>query len=241
MSTITILGFDQDAKGKPLKLPDSWSYSRYSLYNECPAKFAYKNIIKLSEPQSEAMARGNEIHSLADKYVSAQLDTLPPELESFATLFDWCRDDGKFFTEQQWGFTKDWEVTGYMSFNGPKKTYFRAIVDLGRYYDDEQHMLIIDHKTGKKYDVNEDQVELFALSSMVRFPAVKTVEARLWYLDNGEEVIREYDARDRRDMLHKWNAAIEPMMNDTIFAPRKNKWCSRCHFSRYNGGPCSVA
>ena len=242
MTKITILGFDKNQKnGKPLKLPDSWSYSRYAAYNECPAKFAYKFIIGIEEPQSEAMKRGNHIHSLADKYVTAQLDTLPEELGKFETLFNFARDDGKFFTEQQWGFTDKWEVTGYMSFSGPKRTYMRAIVDLGRYYDDEQHLLLVDHKTGKLYDTNEDQIELFSLAGMIRLPSVKTVEARLWYLDTGDEIIRSFDARDKRDMISKWNENIRPMMNDTIFAPRQNKWCSRCFYSRYNGGPCSVA
>jgi hypothetical protein len=244
VSKVTILGFDKNQKnGKELKHSDSWSYSRYAAYNECPAKFAFKFLIGIEEPQNEAMARGNRIHKLADKYVMAEIPPgVPEELQKFEPLFDMAREDGKFFTEQQWGFTKRWEVTGYMVFkDGPTKTFLRNIVDLGRYYDDDNHMLIVDHKTGKLYDTNEDQVELFALSAMCRFPAVKTVEARLWYLDSGDEVIREFDTSQKKYLQQKWDAAIEPMFNDRIYAPRKNKWCNRCFYSKYNGGPCSVA
>lgn len=242
MSKVTILGFDSNQKnGRPLKYPDSWSYSRYAMYTECPAKFAYKFLIGIEEPPNAHMARGNAIHKLADKYIAAELPPgVPPELQKFETLFDYAREDGKFFTEQQWGFTKNWEVTGYMVFNGPKATHLRTIVDFGRFYDEEQHLLIGDHKTGKRYDTNQDQVELFALSGMYRFPSVKTVETRLWYLDSGEEVINEFDTSQQKKLRQKWDALIEPMMRDTMFEPRKNKWCGRCFYSRYNEGPCHV-
>jgi len=242
MTELIIHGFDRDSNGKPLRQPGSWSYSRYALYNECPAKFAFKHIVKLDTgPLPEAMLRGNKIHNMADKYVTGEIDEMPEELQKFDTMFKWAREDGKFFTEQQWGFTNKWDVTGYMVWNGDKKTFMRAVVDLGRYYDDEQHLLIIDHKTGKLYETNEDQVELFALAGLCRFPAVQTAETRLWYLDSADEVVRTFEAKDKKYLIQKWDEAIQPMFKDKLFAPRKNKWCGRCEFSKYAGGPCPVA
>ena len=120
--TISILGYTATYDKKPLRLPDSWSYSRLADYETCPARFAYKYIIKIPEAENENFIRGNKVHKIAEQYVNAEgpyagsgwANTIPQELQSFQTLFQIIRADTVgVFTEQQWAFTDKWEVTGW--------------------------------------------------------------------------------------------------------------------------------
>jgi hypothetical protein len=235
-----ILGYSATYDNKPLKLPDSWSYSRLADYETCPARFAYKYIIKIPEGENEAFVRGNKVHKIAEKFVNGELgDVVPAEIASFGHLFQMLRQnpDG-VFTEQQWAFTQDWQVTGWFG-KPPKAAWVRNIVDLGINHGDG-HMTLIDHKTGKKYDTNEEQVEQFGMSAFLRFPDVQTVETRLWYLDTGDEVVRHMARKSLPVLKAKWKLRTEPMFFDKYFAPRKNSKCKWCPFSGNSGGPCLV-
>jgi len=223
---------------------DAWSYSRYDMYQQCPQKFKFSVIDKLATPPSDAMDRGRQIHKLAEKHLlnPDPAAPTPPELNLFTPLFDWLRTSNlNLMVEQQWAFTKDWRVTGWFAKSPPmNKAWYRGVVDAAVNYGDGE-MLLIDHKTGKMYDTNEDQIELFAMTGFLRFPDVKKVEARLWYLDSGDEVVRNYSRDNLPAQITKWETAIGPMFNDTIFAPRPNNLCKYCPFSRTQGGPCKAA
>lgn len=241
---VTILRFSttQDGKNKPLEFPTSWSYSKLADYEQCPLKFALKHIVKVSEGDNDAFVRGNKVHAIAEKYVTATIpEAMPPELNKFETLFREVRANrDQFYTEEQWAYAKDWSVTGWFAKAPMKPAWLRCIVDLGANLEGD-HVLLIDYKTGKKYATNEDQVECFGMSAMFRFPATRTVETRLWYLDSGEEVIRTYDAADKLRLKAKWNAKVEPMLNDKIFAPRKNDKCKWCAYGKNGYAYCTIA
>lgn len=243
-----ILGYSATYDNKPLVLPTAWSYSRLADYETCPARFAYKYIIKIPEGENEAFVRGNKVHKMAEQFVNGELGTEPPrEIASFGALFKMLRENPEgVFTEQQWAFTNTWQVTGWFA-KPPKQAWVRNVVDLGINHGDG-HCLIVDHKTGKKYDTNREQVEQFGMSALLRFPDVQTVETRLWYLDSGEEVKSgtgkndlPFITRDNLpDLKLKWKARTEPMFADRAFRPRKNSKCKWCPFASNSGGPCTV-
>jgi RecB family exonuclease len=100
---------------------------------------------------------------------------------------------------------------------------------------------IIDFKTGRKYDTNEEQVELFTTSIFMKFPAVNQVTTRLWYLDQPEdnEVIREFDRGDFDRIKAEWNKKTVKLFKDKRFAPTpSNNACRWCPFKKSEGGPC---
>jgi hypothetical protein len=51
--------------------PITWSYSSLALYQQCPKKYYHLKVVKdIKEPLSEAITFGNEIHKVAEEYVS---------------------------------------------------------------------------------------------------------------------------------------------------------------------------
>lgn len=226
-------------KLNPSTLPKltAWSYSRYADYRQCPLKFAYKHLARIKEPAGPALERGSAIHKIAEDYVTAPRKprTVPAELKHFADEFQQLRGLSPT-VEQQWGFTEGWEPTGWFG----NDVWVRVVLDACVVYDDDT-ALVIDHKTGRKYDTNEDQMQLFGLATFKKFPNLKEVSTRLWYLDqpNDNEVERVYKASEVPAIQRDWEKAVKPMFNDRRFPPRPNDKCRFCFFSKLKGGPCA--
>lgn len=214
----------------------AWSWSRFALYEQCPLAFKLKNIDKIEEPPSDAMQRGRDVHKALEQYIICKAD-LPAEVKHpfHRQLYAEMRAipaENKV-VEQQWGFTSKWKPMGWFG----KDVWYRAVLDLGVMYDDLTYEAV-DHKTGKKYGHNDDQMELFALSVMCKYPPVTHVTTRLVYIDSGEQEFGEFPATDREALKAKWEAKVAPMFADTTFAPRPNDKCRFCHFAKSKAGLC---
>lgn len=218
-------------------LPTAWSYSRWADYDQCPAKFKYKHLMKLPEPGSPAMQRGNDIHKLAENYLLGKIKALPSELKNYKESMSHLRSL-KPMVEQAWGFRRDWSHTGRQGWFGDD-VWLRAKADAFAVYDDDTADLV-DHKTGKKYETNVDQMELFTATAFMRIPTLKEVTTRLWYLDlpPSEEVEKTYSRSDFERIKASWEKKVRPMFADKKFAPKPNSKCGWCAFSKAKGGPC---
>lgn len=221
-----------DWKNPPKKIT-SWSYSRFSCYDKCPAKAKYKFIDKLPDPGGPAMERGNLIHKLAEDYTLGKIKKLPPELQRFKDQFTELKKS-KPMVEQTWAFTKHWVKTVYNDWNN---CALRIKADASC-LDGEEVLYVIDHKTGKMYDTNKAQLELTAAAAPIMFPKIKKIITQLWYLDSGDVVEEEYAAADAPTLRKEWDKRVEPMLSDTRFAPKPSHECRWCPFSKSKGGPC---
>lgn len=225
----------------------AWSYSRYADYKLCPLRFKLKHIDKMKEPGSPAMERGSTIHKQGENWlVAKKLTSLPVAYEHFADEMHQLRELNPM-VEQQWGFTRGWTPTGWFSGD----TWLRIICDVAVVYEDNTAD-IIDFKTGRKYDTNEEQVELFSTSIFMKFPEVEHVTTRLWYLDQptDNEVVREYarkpgmvdedgePLKTHDEIVKEWEKKVVPMFKDKRFAPTPNHKCKWCPFAKDRGGQC---
>lgn len=229
---------------KPLT---SWSFSRYSDYKRCPAKFKYKHLMGLKEPGSQAMDRGSLIHSLAEKYVKGAIPAkLPPELASFDVELKALRKTFSkwpdwLVVEDTWAFDKAW---GPSQWDDWVNCWLRVKLDLAEWLDGET-MVVHDWKTGKlRPELQEEyleQLELYALAAFLRYPELLEVRPELCYLDLGKvypEKPLAYKRSDVPELLAKWNKRVAPMFKDKLFAPRPNDKCCWCHYRKDNNGPC---
>jgi hypothetical protein len=219
---------------KTLKRLESWSYSRFKDYTKCPKYAFYKHIEKKQkEPGSKAMDRGLLIHKLAEDYAGGVLKKLPKELEAFKQEFAELKKSNPNL-EQQWTLTDKWRSTGWFD----RDAWLRIKVDVA-YFQCDDVMVVIDHKTGRTDSQYQDQLELYALAAFVLYRKVKKVITKIWYLDEGEEIVQEYERTDFEKLKKKWLAKTKPMLTDTAFYPKPGDYCRFCIWSgKHKGGPC---
>lgn len=215
----------------------SWSYSRYADYKQCPLRFKLKYIDKAEEfVENPAMKRGNDIHKAGEAYLNAEgrPKKLPEGYQYFADEMKQLHGLAPL-VEQQWGFKRDWTHTSWFG----KDTWLRIICDVAVKYDDNTAD-IIDFKTGRKYETNEEQIELFSAGAFSYWPQVDHVTARLWYLDQPKdnEIVREYTRKDFEGIRKDWERKVVPMFTDKRWAPTPNPKCKWCSFAKDKGGPC---
>lgn len=221
----------------------AWSYSRYADYKQCPLMFKLKHVDRIKPPGSAAMDRGSAIHKEGENYLKApKAGKVPESYKYFAGQMKELHAL-KPRVELQLGFSEEWKPAtatardpyGWFA----KDVWLRIVCDVDVRYEDHTAD-IVDFKTGKKYETNEEQVELFSCAPFMEDPAMAHVTTRLWYLDqeHDNEVIREYTRKDFNLIQKDWTKRVRPMFNDRRFAPKPNQKCKWCHFRKENGGPC---
>ena len=231
-----------------LKPLTSWSFSRYSDYKKCPALFKYKHLLGMKEPGNAAMQRGTDIHAYAEHYVLGREKALRPELALFKEEFNELKKQKVKYIEESWTWKANWSAE--TEWNDWAGAWLRVKLDAA--YRNLQHnaLVIIDHKTGKfnDYRLGEygEQLELYGLAGLIKFPDVAVVSPRLWYLDagviypNGEtgQPELEYTRADEPRLRKIWLKRVEPMFKDKTCKPTPSSGCQWCHFRKSNNGPC---
>ncbi len=229
----------------PIQKIESWSFSRYNVYKSCPKKAYYKFILKLKEPQSPQMERGETIHKLAEDFVKGHLKKLPNELSLFTEEFKPLKAQKVKYVEESWTFRKDWTETAWNDWKG---AWLRVKLDVA-YHNTQHNVLVpIDYKTGRYSDYKaeeyEEQLQLYGLASLKKFPTVDAVSPRLWYLDEGiihpnpevEEIL--YERKDEAYLDNLWMSKTKAMLSDTVFKEKPGNACTYCYFKKANSGPC---
>ena len=216
---------------------NNWSYTKLIDYEQCPYRVKLKHIDKVPEERAEAAERGTAIHQLAEDFVRGKLKDLPSELRHFAAEFTVLRDEfkaGNVSLEGEWGFDKDWMPTDWRS------AWLRVKGDavLTR----PGQAVVIDHKTGKKHG-NElkhgEQVQLYAIATLIRNPALSEITVELWYLDKDDITDKTYTRADALRYVQPFTKRAEKLCSDTEFRPNPNIFsCQWCPFGPNKGGQC---
>lgn len=231
----------------------SFSYSRWSAWAECPAKYKYKHIDKLPEPKSPAMQKGIEVHRQVAEYLESKVDERPAALRLFTGLSDGLREEAKHGmckVEMQVAFDKDRKRVEWFSRNA----YWRFIWDvlyINRRKDSLASVDAVDWKTGQPRGGYDAQMQIFAIPAYWMFDNLETFRGHLAYLDTGDVVTVEYDRATfygpsgdpaKRDGLYGlWMANVAMMESDRAFRPKPSRdACRFCHFHKAKGGPCEA-
>jgi uncharacterized protein (DUF983 family) len=112
---------------------------------------------------------------------------------------------------------------------------------------------VIDWKSGNidksKMEIRErseyhDSMRAYQVAVLAAYPSATQAEAIMAFLDAPPRLESPFKAlpvlsrRDFEGAKRALEQKIEPMMNDTVFAPRPGYYCSWCPFSKRKGGPC---
>ena len=101
-----------------LGLVPAWSYSALKTFESCAYKTYISKVKRVQEDYGPAAARGTRIHDEAEQYVRHQTADLPDALKKFQQQFKELRElfaEAKVETEGEWGFTLNWEPTGWLA------------------------------------------------------------------------------------------------------------------------------
>lgn len=213
------------------------SHTRLVKYEACPLSAKISYIDKVQEPErplppgktEHANDRGTRIHEAAEKFVKGGVELIP-ELQKFKSEFLKARTlyaEGKASTEGDWAYTKDWEPVAWMSSN----VWVRIKLDLCIHLSDKD-VVVIDYKSGKRFGneiKHQEQVQLYVVGTLVRFPKAKTVTAELWYTDLDELVSKTYTREQGLRFLPNFERRLNAMIDAEDFPPKPSvfacKWC----------------
>lgn len=217
----------------------TWSYSRLTVFEQCPLRAKLAWIDKIPEPErplppgktEHANDRGTRIHTAAEIFVNAPKPVnLAPELKHFAEEFTHLRtlyQQKKVSLEGEWGMDKDWMPIG---FSDPK-VWLRLKLDAFVHLSPTEGVAI-DFKTGKSFGNNikhGEQVQLYQLVSFLRFPDLQTITTELWYTDQDELSSMRFTRAQGLRFLANYERRGRAMTEATEFPAKPNqfncKWC----------------
>lgn len=216
---------------------DRWSFSRLQVYEGCPrrAQLAYEEKLpEIRRPDgNKAADRGTRVHQDAEDFVAGRTDKLALELLNFKDEFMHLRtiDPQRISAEHTWYFDDEWNPVALQ-----KDAWITVIIDLNVWLDDFT-CITIDHKTGKRFG-NEikhgQQLQLYQLATLLRYPDTQEVTTELWYHDQNEIAAQTYTRKQGLRFLNHFHNRGIAMTTDTAFKAKPSTYA--CRFCPYRTG-----
>jgi len=122
-----------------------------------------------------------------------------------------------------------------------EEAWIKAVVDL--HYLDGDILDIRDLKSGRRYPEHADQLQIYALMGMKRFPDIKRVDVSAWYIDEGGASGHQASYMPAMFDYYAagWNELALRMFADQTFTATPSKSvCRWCPFRASKGGPCEL-
>ena len=207
-------------------------------YEKCPYMSKLKRLDKVPDLQPKTAAdRGTQLHQECEDYVRGKapithgLRHFVDDLSALGRHFS----DGRVICEEEWAFCRDWAVTDW------KSGWLRLKADAVCFLD-PTHAAVVDYKSGKRFG-NEvkhaEQLQLYAVCSLLRYPAVEQVTTELWYLDQNELASFVMTRKQMPKYLKLFDRRGREMTEDTVFKPNPNIFsCKYCPYGPDRQGDC---
>ena len=246
--------------GLPYELPDYVSPSSLATYTQCPLKYKYSRVNKLSEPPTQATLLGNFVHDVLESFYGL----LAPDERTYASLRslststwadgDWAtrlmgivpeKESQNFRWSAWWCLENIFKVENPNSItvSGVETELDAKIGDarvkgfIDRWFVDNGSIKISDYKTGKtpRHPYVEDKfLQLLIYASLLSQTApepISTVE--LIYLKDGKKFVKSVGPEAMSsvfDAVTKTYDSIVKSFNDNDWPARPTKLCYWCYF-----------
>ena len=250
-----------DLASRPLGKVKTWSFSRLMAFENCPYSVYLKSVEKAPDPSGPAAERGTIIHEAIENYIQCETDAIRPELgrgmksvdlTPFTPLIERLRtgwEAGQVEVEGDWGFTREWEQTGFFADDVWARVKLDAIEFEGDDPAKATSARAYDWKTGRKFGnelKHNQQGMVYAIAAFMRYPNLEFVETSFEYLDQNERMGNKY-TRDRAMLLKPmWDKRANKLTTATEFPPKPSihacKWCAHAKIQEGEDAPrCSFA
>lgn len=216
----------------------SWSFSALQVFESCKYHSKLARLDRVPDLQPKTAAdRGTAIHQEAEDYVTGK--------GSFTNNLRFFKDDltalaahwtaGRVTCEEEWGFDRDWKVTDW------KSAWLRLKLDAACHLS-PQHAAIVDYKTGKRFG-NEikhaEQLQLYGVTSLIRYPNLELTTNELWYLDQNELATFNMKRSQMGKYIKLFDRRGRAMTEETEFKPNPNiHSCRYCPYAPHRQGDC---
>jgi len=200
----------------------AWSLSSLTQYENCPEKFKFIKLDKLSGgDKSPALEFGIKVHNLLEQYLLGNIKGVPKDLKKFDKELKNLLACGAI-AEEELVMDKDWNFieNGWWS----KDAWWRGKADI------RLNNLIIDLKTGKHYPNHEDQARLYSIAIFKAHPEFDNIDVEFYYSKSGEVADYHYDRKDLDFMIEGFKPRVQALYDEEWWLPRAHRWCRWCEF-----------
>jgi len=225
------------------------SFSRLDVFETCKRRAKIAFVDRIKEPTRPPRAdgkehpndRGERVHVHLDDFVKGVRDAPPQEVSTFKHEAYRIRElyqEGRVHAEQMWCYDDAWVPVDDRDFANTK---MRIKTD-ATVFAAEDHVVIVDYKTGKRYG-NEmkhaQQLQLYGIGAVMRYDQVQYVTAELWYLDQDELVSMKFERKHAVKFLNPWNQRLDKMFTEKKFpaTPSRDN-CRWCPYGPKGTGHC---
>lgn len=214
------------------------SYSSYSTFNQCAAKWYYQYVEFKDAPRAPpgpAAQRGTAVHESIDRFMNGESDQLHKDIHAkygmyLTGLKSTFTDLGP---EEPWALDQNLQETDFKA----KDVWIRGFYDLGA--QTPSLFDIYEWKTGRVYETHADQRFLYGMSALTLWQEYEKVTVTGVYFDQGGQKYGEtYERKRLTWMQDEWKRRLEHIENAKTHAPTPSYLCKWCDFSKAKNGPC---
>lgn len=213
-----------------------FSPSSLMTYGDCPRKFQAQSITKeLKWKPRKEKSRGSTVHECLRKALRFGLQAVsawPSGMDPYYThdkitaIRSGMTQGYHIETEKELVVNHDLKPTGWWD----DDAMLRAKADLVVFPPSGLVPLVVDYKTGKKWDDEDFQLRVEALLVHLVY-GYPVVTYEYWYVDAGDTVDATIDFRNGYAPVEDIMKRMKDMnqaMKDNNFPPKRNKFCKWC-------------
>lgn len=224
-----------------------FSPSNMSTFVQCPRKFEAQTLTKEIKWQAtKQKSRGTLVHNAMEKAMKDGFDAVRQwpdgmDMDFVQSKIQVVRQlvtaGVPLYIEHELVINRQFQPVDWWDENA----LLRAKADTILVPPTHEHpILILDYKTGKKWDEEDFQLRVECLLAHVIYKH-PVVQYAYWYVDSGETATGLIDfrngiepVRDVMDLMNEMNQAIAA----NSFEPKKNRFCKWCGL--YNTPGCGL-
>lgn len=173
------------------------------------------------------------IHSGIEAFLRHEAE-LPEDASSLASKYQTLRDLGPLRIEEDWAFDPNWKPVDW---NSPD-AYCRMKLDA--FYAKGQDCKIVDHKTGKQYDLKHvQQGQLYSIGALAKEPDLVRFNVEFYYTDLGKTKNYNFHKKQIQKFQDSFDRRAAKLQNDTAYKPVSNPFnCKYCAYGNNGTQVC---